>query len=473
VAHPSLGPINPVTLRVDLDPGFPLAGLASPYHAIHTTALSGNRHEIVLQQGSVPADRDFELVWEPAAGATPAAVLLTEPRGEEVFALLMVLPPAGTVLTGERLPRETIFVIDHSGSMGGASIVQARAALRLALARLGPADRFNVIRFNHRTDALFAEARAATPPNLALAARYVDALQATGGTEMLPALERALDGGEHPGWLRQVIFLTDGAVGNEARLFEVIRERLGDSRLFTIGIGSAPNSHFMREAARAGRGTFTYIGSPSEVQQKMTELFRKLESPALADLALELPGAGDPEIVPALLPDLYLGEPVVVALRTKMLPARAVLRGRLGSTDWQTEVPLHDAAPAAGLAGHWARAKIAELMDRRRTGLAEADVRHAVLDVALRHHLVSAYTSLVAVDVTPARPADRPLTSHAMATNLPAGWEYDAVFGAGQGATPGPVHLLLGVAALAGAALLRFWWRFRYALGVVRYRDAR
>ena len=100
----------------------------------------------------------------------------------------------------------------------------------------------------------------------------------------LTSVLRALDGGERSDRLRQVIFLTDGAVGNEERLFQAIRERLGDSRLFTIGIGSAPNSHFMREAARLGRGTFTYIGSPTEVQQKMTALFHKLESPVLADV---------------------------------------------------------------------------------------------------------------------------------------------------------------------------------------------
>ena len=472
VGHPSRGTINPVTLHVALDPGVPVTGIESPHHAIQVTPVAGGRWDIVLRQGSVPADRDFELVWTPVTGAAPTAALLTEPRADELYGLLMVMPPAGAGVAADRLPREAVFIVDHSGSMGGASIVQARAALKLALQRLRPVDRFNVIRFNHRTDALFAEARTASAQNLALAERYVDALSATGGTEMLPALDRALDGGEHPGRLRQVIFLTDGAVGNEERLFAVIRERLGDSRLFTIGIGSAPNSHFMREAARAGRGTFTYIGSPTEVQQKMGDLFRKLESPALADLKLELPGAGSVEILPALLPDLYLGEPVVVALRTNTLPTRAVLRGRLGTVDWETEVPLHDTAAAAGLAVHWGRAKIAELMDGRR-GAADADVRHAVLDVALRHHLVSPYTSRVAVDVTPARPAGAPLTSHAMPTNLPAGWEYEAVFGTGQGATPGPVHLLLGLAALSGAAMLRLWWRFRYALAVVRDRRAR
>jgi Ca-activated chloride channel family protein len=451
VADPARGPINPVTLRIELDPGVALAGVESPSHAIHTTALAGGRWEIELEQVRVPADRDFELTWEPVAGATPATAVLAEPQGDETFALLMVLPPAAPV-AGDRLPREVVFVLDHSGSMAGASIEQARAALKLALGRLRATDSFNVVRFNHRTDSLFAGPEPASRANLALAERYVDAIRADGGTEMLPALQRALDGGEHAGRLRQVIFLTDGAVGNEEQLLQAVRERLGDSRLFTIGIGSAPNSHLMREAARLGRGTFTFIGAPTEVQARMSALFRKLESPVLADVRLDLADATDVEVLPGLIPDLYMGEPIVVALRGRSLPAEAVLRGHFGATPWASPVSLHQAAPGAGLSVYWARAKIAALLDQRRTGASEDDVRHAVLDVALRHHLVSAYTSLVAVDVTPVRPGDTDLLTHALRTNLPHGWEYEAVFGMGQGATPGPLHLALGLAALLIAA---------------------
>ena len=284
---------------------------------------------------------------------------------------------------------------------------------------------------------------------------------------MLPALRHALDGVGAPGRLRQVIFLTDGAVGNEAQLFTEIRARLGDSRLFTIGIGSAPNSHFMREAARLGRGTFTYIGNVNEVQEKMTALFSKLETPALADLRLELVGVGVADVLPSPIPDLYLGEPIVVSLKATTIPSRAVRRGRLGATPWQHDVALHRAEPGAGLAVQWARAKIDALLDTRSTGAAEEQVRTAVLDVALRHHLVSRYTSLVAVDVTPARPADAALPSHALKTNLPHGGEYEALAGMGQGATDSRMHLLLGLLAFALAAAIGLarvypaWWSCR------------
>jgi Ca-activated chloride channel family protein len=473
VEDPAGGPINPVTLRVELDPGVTLAGVQSPSHAVHTTALSAGRYEIELEQGSVPADRDFQLVWTPVTGAAPEAAVLTEQKGDETFALLMVMPPAATAVERDRLPREVVFVLDHSGSMAGASIEQARAALQLALGRLRPADRFNVVRFNHRTDSLFGQAQPANRQNLGAAHRYVDAIRADGGTEMLPALQLALDGGERADRLRQVIFLTDGAVGNEEQLFGAIRERLGDSRLFTIGIGSAPNSHFMREAARLGRGTFTYVGNPSEVKEKMTGLFRKLESPVLADVSLELPGAGQAEILPGPIPDLYVGEPILVAVRTRLLPSEAVVRGRFGATPWQARVPLHAAAPGAGLSVHWARARIAALLDRRRSGMADEQIREAVLDVALRHHLVSAYTSLVAVDVTPVRPGDAPVQTHALKTNLPHGWEYEAVFGLGQGATAAPLHLVIGLAALLAAAGLGLALRREPALTVPRRRHGR
>src|SRR4029434_673946 len=135
-----------------------------------------------------------------------------------------------------------------------------------------------------------------------------------------------------------------------------------------IGICSAPNSHFMREAARLGRGTFTYIGSVTEVKEKMVALFGKLESPALTDVRLELTGGSAVDAVPARIPDVYLGEPVTVARRGGTLPPRMVLRGQLGPNRWERELSLQAADAAAGLSVHWARGKIAGLLDTRPAG---------------------------------------------------------------------------------------------------------
>src|SRR3546814_299230 len=106
---------------------------------------------------------------------------------------------------------------------------------------------------------------------------------------MLPALALALDDAPAAGRLQQVVFLTDGAVGNEEALLRVVAERLGERRLFTVGIGSAPNSYFMRKAAEVGRGSFTHIGDLREVKPRMAALLTKLEQPALTDLRVGWP----------------------------------------------------------------------------------------------------------------------------------------------------------------------------------------
>src|SRR3546814_15242068 len=108
---------------------------------------------------------------------------------------------------------------------------------------------------------------------------------------MRPALERALAGAPADGVLQQVVFLTDGAVGNEEQLFGIVAERLGAQRLFTVGIGSAPNSYFLRQAAAVGRGSFTHIRDPRAVKHRMDPPFAKLEQPALPTIRARWPPA--------------------------------------------------------------------------------------------------------------------------------------------------------------------------------------
>ncbi len=454
-------PVNPVTLRVTLDAGVPLATVESAYHPIQVRETGRSRREVTLD-GETYASRDFELAWTVVPDRAPRIALFTERKGERHYGLLMVMPPAGERVAAS-LPREVIFVIDTSGSMHGASIVQAREALELAVRRLGPRDRFNVIEFNSTASTLFTEARAVTPESTAIAVRWIRALKAQGGTEMAAAVRLALNGKESPGRVRQVVFLTDGAVGNEDPLFRLIAERLGDSRLFTVGIGSAPNSHFMTKAAQAGRGTFTYIGKPDEVKEKMTGLFAKLESPVLKDVRIEWPGGAQVESWPKRLPDLYLGEPVVVTAALARTEGEIVVSGMLGDAPWRAAVPVSAAAEGSGMGVLWARDKIAALMDSLRENAPEPEIRAAVVDLALTHHLVTKYTSLVAVDRAPARPDGAALKEAALPTNLPDGWTYDAVFGElPRGATDAPFSLLLG-ALLLLAAILAFGMRRRFA----------
>jgi len=455
VLRPEAGPINPVSIRVELDAGVPIAKVASSYHPVDIRQVSDSKREIALAEGAVPANKDFELTWAPQSGTAPQVAWFTEQKDGRHYGLLMVLPPAAA--PGARLAREVVFVLDTSGSMAGASIRQARDALELALARLAPGDRFNVIEFNSTAQLLFADAQPVNPRNVRRAIDWVQSLQARGGTEMAAALRLALDGSDDGARVRQVVFLTDGAVGNEEALFRLIRERLGDTRLFTVGIGSAPNSHFMSKAAQLGRGTFTYIGRIEEVQAKMAALFAKLESPVLKGLEVRWPDGVRAQAWPARLPDLYAGEPVVVAAALDRLDGEVHVSGMRDERAWEARVPLSLNGNGAGMGSLWARGKVEALIDSIREGAKEAEVRTQVIELATAHRLVTRYTSFVAVDRTPVRPSDAQLKLAAVPTNLPDGWEYDKVFGElPQGATDSRYLMLTGALTLMLALAMLF-----------------
>jgi Ca-activated chloride channel family protein len=464
VIDPSKGAINPVSLRVEIDSGGPLARIDSPYHRISLRGEGPRRDVVELEDGVTPANRDFELVWTLAPKPGPRAAWFTEEHGGRTYGLLMIMPPEATGET-RRVPREAVYVIDTSGSMSGTSIAQAKEALLLAIDGLAPEDRFNIIEFNSYARPLFPDARPATRERRAEARGWVKGLRAQGGTEMALALDLALTGGESGERVRQVVFLTDGQVGNEDELFKLVRAKLGDSRLFTVGIGSAPNSHFMTKAASIGRGTFTYIGRVEEVREKMAGLFAKLESPVLKGVRIDWPEGAGAETWPSRTPDLYAGEPVVVTAALERAQGRARVSAMRGAALWEETFLLDQPAQGSGLGVLWARDKVGSLEDAMREGASAEETQAKIIELALTHHLVTKYTSLVAIERSPARPAHADLKTAALPVNLPEGWSHEAVFGpqqtdfalAGrlpQGATDSRFNLLAGALALLFAALL-------------------
>lgn len=425
----------PVSIEINLEAGFDVADISSPYHDISVDRIDGDSARITLAAGDVPANKDFQLKWKAGFSAEPQRAVFTETIGETSYLMTMMSPPLPDINTEIKShAREMLFIIDTSGSMGGTSISQARRALKMGLERLGPEDSFNITRFSSDYSKLFDGPLPATEENIRKAMRYVDRLKADGGTMMKPALSDSFRTQADKERLRQIIFITDGSIGNETELFALIQDKLGDARMFPVGIGSAPNRFFMSRAAKFGRGTMVMIGKVSEVETQMGDLFSALENPVLTNLQLSLKDTGD--AYPSRLPDLYDGEPVVsiVKLASNKVPNSLVISGQYADSPYKGRVDLSNATQAKGLSVLWARSKIADLEERRfdRDGAAKIDAE--ILKTALDHHLVSRLTSLVAVDITPSRDMSEPLTSLQVPTQLPEGWD----FGKLAAASPSP-----------------------------------
>ena len=490
-------PANPIRISVELNSGFSISpeDIVSEHHPIDITPKDQQtgHYQIELTKEHI-ANQDFSLRWKPTVGDIPSAAHFSETIGNYRYAMVMLTPPRQDDADDKstKTPvsaREVVFLLDTSGSMAGESIVQAKRAVDFALTQLHPEDSVNVIEFNDAPQALWNTAMPATANNIQRARNWVASLSANGGTEMAPALSMALhktnleQGNTNEGspvQLRQVVFITDGSVSNEDALMSLIENQLADSRLFTIGIGSAPNSYFMTQAAQAGRGTFTYIGDINQVQQKMTELFNKLTRPVMQDIHIEF--ARDTEFYPSVIPDLYQDQPVVIHYRAPVAhlengmqlqqPDNAVkvtgwqMTNASPSKPWSIRMPLSPAAKSAGMGVAWAREKIEQLshtLRRERDNTMRQTWQHSITEIALEHHMVSQFTSLIAVDeqVTnskDAKPEHENSKNKPINHNAPAGLAMAGVQIRGQlpqTATNTPLHITLGFMLLGIAFYAR------------------
>lgn len=466
-----------VSLVVDIDPGMPISRPASGSHEVlviedraageataSTNAEATPRYQVRLKPGRAVLERDFELEWQPLAGHAPAAMLPIERHGDNWYAMLMLTPPTSLASPGARAPREIQFVVDGSASMAGEPLEQAKAALRFGLERLAPGDHFNLLRLGGR-EALFDEPRPYDARSARQARAWIAELGAGGGERDHDAIGRAFDAPLRDGVDHQVVFIGDGRVEREDQLLQAIDDHAGARRLFTVGVGSASNAWFMGKAAEAGRGTFTRIGRIGEVERRMAELFTKLGRPLVTGIQIAFDGAQPLDPLPTAR-ELHAGEPLIVRARFARRPSGATVSAWLGDTRWEGRVNAR-VTEGTGLHVLWARHRIETLQDRLRFANAsvgdQAMLRDEIRELGLTHHLVTPYTSLVAIDESPARQVVSQAGESRPATGASIGWEHIAALAPGQ----------MARLAAAGREIAIGLGILLFALGMLRIGSAR
>lgn len=395
-----------------------------------------SRYVATLRNPAAVPDRDLVLRYRPAGEGYRTAAFVFREAGRPGTLLLTVTPQA-VPAPEEVLPREMLFVFDRSGSMGGESIAQARNALRACLRALNPGDSFNIFPFDNVVERLAPHPLPFTQENVDLADRFIAEIEARGGTEIVEALTEALAQPPDLERLRVVVFLTDGAVGNEEQVLRELTARLGEARVFAFGVGSAVNRFLIDKLAALGRGVAEYI-LPGEAIEPAVERFqRRAALPLLRDLEIDWGGAYVRDVIPTPLPDLYAGQPLTLLARfhaARDEHAVVTIKGRSarGPFSERLEIDLPVATPDrsgvwTALPKMWARARIADLEDAarlepRRARALEAEVQ----TLALEYGLLSTQTDFVAVEEQPGSDRQRAETRVVVPVHLPAGTQREA-----------------------------------------------
>ena len=419
-----------IMLTVELDAGLPIEALRCETHRVDVEQPEASRARVALDALDTIPNKDFVLRWSVAGDRTRAAFLADSTDEEGAF-VLTIYPPAEQA-AGPREPLEMVFVVDCSGSMSGAPLGLARDAIHEGLRRLDAGDTFQVIRFSNDDSRLSAGTRPATAHDLREGRRYVDGLEASGGTMMLRGVQAALRLREDPERQRIVVFLTDGYIGNEEEVLGEVRNHVGRTRIFSFGIGSSPNRFLLERMASEGRGAVAYVSQGSNAAEVMGQFFDRVSRPALTDLRIEWNGITVREVLPSRIPDVFVGRPITLRGRfdrnESIEPGALRIRGRIAGRETSIDVPLRSGALAerhATLPRLWARAKIADLLSGARVaGADRVDVAGSVRSLALEYGLMSPWTAFVAVDSSAVTAGDHGVTVP-VALEVPEGVRYE------------------------------------------------
>lgn len=427
---------NDLSIEVVAEATGPITAWAALAHDVVATPGDRGLHVALARHDEIP-NRDFVLRYR-SAGAQPTAKLFLGPASPQGGHFLLVVDPPRLDVDDLVGRRELLFVVDISGSMNGPPLALAKAAMREALARARPVDTFDVITFASGTGRLFGVPRPASADNLRQAIEFIDGLGAGGGTEMSAAVGAALRDPVEDGRHRYVFLMTDGFIGDEAEiaagaasLVAAQRREGRRARVFSVGIGDAPNSHLLDVLARAGDGTTLSVRRPADLARSGRLIERTIDSPVLTDVAVEWGSLRVHDLSVAPPPDLLASHPLVVHGRfTGAVPSELRLRGRVGARS--VTVPIEVVAAGESdqtLARLWARDRIGDLDLALATtsSASHSQLRGEILHLGLQHHLVTQFTSLIAVDRT--RRVDGPALEVVQPVELASGVDPDSYSG--------------------------------------------
>jgi Ca-activated chloride channel family protein len=443
---------------------FELSGTLST--AVPIQRLSSPSHQLVqkpdnaqLIRFSLPDSerrnnsRDFILRYRLSGDAIQSGLSLYDAGGEKFF-LLMVQPPK-QVVPKDVPPREYVFVVDVSGSMYGFPLDTAKTLLRTLIGGLRPVDKFNVLLFSGGSYLLSPQSLPGTSDNVNQAISILDSQQGGGGTELLPALERALGLSAEPGLSRSFVIVTDGYIAADRRVIQYVRANLGRANVFSFGIGTSVNRYLIEGMAKAGMGEPFVVTSESEAPAAVARFQQYVSLPVLTDVRVNYDGFDVHSVEPGAVPDVLAERPVVVFGKWRGKPRGSItVSGVSGAGPYSQRFDAGLVAPRAenqALRYLWARSRIASLHDFAFGEPTEAE-KQTITQLGLTYSLLSPYTSFIAVsrmvrnpsgqasDVEQPLPLPVGVSDHAVGTS--------PIYGAPE---PELVTLLLGLALLLAA----------------------
>jgi len=436
-------------INVVINAGMPIKDLACTSHKVNAVFSAPSVAKVSLDKADKHGgNRDYILHYRLDGDKIQTGLLLSEGEKENFFVFMMQPPKR---VTKANIPgREYIFIVDVSGSMYGFPLEISKKLMSNLIGNLRATDKFNVLLFSGGSTLMAEESLPATQENIQKAIYLIEHQHGGGGTELLPALKRALSLKKPEDFARTIVIATDGYVTVEEEVFDLIRNNLGNANMFAFGIGSSVNRHIIEGMAHVGMGE-PFIIVKSEEAQAQAENFRKLiQSPVLTQVKVTFNGFSTYDVEPISIPDVLAERPVLVFGKWRgNLKGTIKLSGISGEGKYTETINVENFKSSkdnAALKYLWARHRITILSDYNKLRNDDKRVKE-VTDLGLNYNLLTVYTSFVAVD-NEVRNVDGKVTTVKQPLPLPQGVSDYAVGGNGLYAAAPATQKSMGMVSM-------------------------
>lgn len=342
---------------------------------------------------------DFIFRFQLAGDQIASGLLLYEGDKENFF-LYTVQPPSRPAQTAIP-PRDYIFIVDVSGSMSGFPIEVSKKLINSILSGLSEKDRFNILLFAGSSEQFKNELVPASASSIKEAMNFINNQDGSGGTEILPALERSLNMLENGGRSSTVIIATDGLVTVEREAIALIEDNLGKANFFPFGIGSSSNRYIIEALANAGMSESFICATEDEALKKAAEFKEMVTNPILTDIKIQFNGMKVYDVLPKNVPDLFGDKPLVVFGKYKSaVDGKITVKGLNADGKFTREYNVTEGKQSSeneALKYLWARQKIKMLSDYNRAE-PTGKTKNEIIELGLNYNLLTEFTSFVAVD---------------------------------------------------------------------------
>ncbi len=431
---------NDASINVDIDAGFPVTEVHSNLDAIKTHKKSSNETVVSLFKKEIQ-NKDFVLSWKVSGDQIKSGYLThRDPQSNSGYFTLMLMPPKKPSQQ-QTSPKEMIFLVDCSGSQEGGPLKKAKETMKYIIDHMNPDDTFQVIAFKEKEEMLFEKPEHVSPASKEQAKKFIDPLegQANKGPWKTSAVERVLSMPNDAQRLRIITFMTDGYMGYDQEVIGLIHKYRSNARWFPFGVDYWVNRAFIRSIAKEGGGEPEFVPLDSSTEEVAKRFYDRISAPVLTQVKVDFGDLKVNDVFPREVGDVWAQRPLYFQGRyTQPGSGTVTISGYAAGKPYKEtlNVVLPDKQlENAVLAPLWAKAKVDGLMSENYLaslsnqpgyeggggggwapptdfraeslhgfagvtpeGNVNDNLRNEITNLGLQHHIMTNYTSYVAVD---------------------------------------------------------------------------